>query len=317
MTMKTGFLMRAVGGLAALTLSSGVFAATLWLNCSHCDSTNAQQFAEQSRYTGTVMVYNLNNRFRAKFETQAQVTGVGCRQTSNKDNAKPKFGFGYSPQEHRLGYCSNVVIATPAVPGADENELMRILQILSDNTGGSMRVKIEMDGLHIQGTAHDFPNSAEFKGRTRRDLERLLYTPTAADQYLIRGLDKKSLATMMNIIRDGGHNAIGGAFNLITVVITYVDGSTVTVKFDADRISTLERALSAEGREIMTKDNIEGFTHEPLPMANELSLRAFLKNAQRLRIGAKKSAEWRPDARIVRCSAEVEFGRVVPICTAQ
>jgi len=297
--VKASFFVGAIGGFVALTLSSFVFAATLWLRCPHCVSTNAQKFAEQSNLIGTVMVYSLSNRFHAKFENQSQVIGAGCQPNGNDvhgklgpNNSPQGQQSAYSPQTQQAGNCSKVLIATPATSDAEENELMRILQLLSDNSGGSMKVRIDMTGIDIGesgGTAHEYPNDVEFARITRKEVLRLMTSPISAANFHINNLDALTFVKLFNIVRTAGFKlrdhqfraygqiAIGGVFAQLTVVITYVDGSTVTLGYNGDGILTSATALSAERREIMTSKNIEGFTHEPLPMDNERSVEAFLE----------------------------------------
>jgi len=322
--MKRSFFLGAIGGFVALTLSSGVFATTLWLKCQHCVSTNAQQFAEQSTLIGTVMVYSLNNRFHAKFENQLQVIDAGCHTNGNVGrgklgtNSSPQGQqSAQSPQGQQSGNCSNVLIATPDTPDAEENELMRILQLLSDNTGGTMKIVVPMTGWDIGepgGSAHEYPNNAEFAMRTRNEVWRLLNDPTRAFHFLVNGLDGNAFVIMMNIIRGGAQVALGGDFNLITVVVTYLDGSKVTLKYDGDRTLISEVTQSAEGRVIMTRENIQIFTLEPLHMNNDRSVQEFLENAQRLGIRIRNVGS---GSRIVRCSTEVEIGtnNVITTCT--
>jgi len=335
--MKLSFFVGAIGGFAALTLSSGVFAATLWLKCQHCDSSNAQQFAEQSRRTGAVMVYSLNNRFHAKFENQWDGTGAGCHPNGNDGPVKPGTNYGpqdqqsvFSPPGQQSGNCSNVLIATPATPDAEQNELMRILQLLSDNSGGSMKVRIDMTGVAIgapDGTAHEYPNDVEFARITRNEVWRLLNSPTSAANFHVDNLDALTFSKLFNIIRTAGFKrlghqfraygqiAVGGVFAQVTVVITFVDGSTVTLGYNGDGALTSETALSAEQREIMTSKNIEGFTHQPLPMENDRSVEAFLENAQRLQVRVRATS----GSRLVRCTTEpdIHTNKVITTCTSE
>jgi len=64
----------------------------------------------------------------------------------------------------------------------------------------------------------------------------------------------------------------------------------------------------------MTSKNIEGFTHEPLPMDNERSVEAFLENAQRLRVRIKNVS----GSLVVRCTTErdIDTNKAMTSCTS-
>jgi hypothetical protein len=313
--MKNRCFVRAVVSVAALALSSSAFATTLWLKCQACTTANAQEHAERSRMAGTVMVYSLINRFHAKFESRWEVVGTGCHINGNEGSGK--LGTISSPNSLQSRGCENVLIATPAIPDAEENELMRALQLLSDNSGGTMKVRVDMPGIHHPddlsiGSAHDFANDAEFRAHTRREVDRILSTAAGAASFHVQHLDFLTFVNFWNAIRGGVQVAVGGDFTIVTVVLTYIDGSKVSIHYNGDGEVTLIETLSAETRDIMTRENIEEFTLRPLPMDNDNSLDEFMENAQRLGIRVRSVG----GSRVVRCTTEVdsETGVVETTC---
>jgi hypothetical protein len=120
---------------------------------------------------------------------------------------------------------------------------------------------------------------------------------------------------MLNIIRAGGQISLGGDFNTVTVVITMSDGSKITLFYNGDWQLTSTMARSAEGRVIMTEDNIRGFTEDPLPMVNDQSMEAFLNNARRFGIRVNSSTGWSGGSRAVVCTSYTdENGEEQTVC---
>jgi hypothetical protein len=319
--MNRRFLARAFTGCFALLISANTLAATYWLRCFRCDSSQAPQIAEQSGLIGSVIVYSLANPFVAKFANQRQVVGVGCEAKGSDGTGK------IGPINHVLaqpfGHCQNVAGATPVAPNAEEIELLRILQQLADNTDGEMNLRVDLDALEIPnfdvGNAHDYQNNVLAEAHTRKAVAQFLAAPGDPTQFSVRRLDPTSFATMMKILGSGRHIALRGHFHKITLVLMFPDQSTVTLIYNADGFVVSDEALSAESRDIMTPQNLSSFVGtRPLPMSNERSMKAFLQNAKRLGVRVDDSIGWGPGTvtRKVLCTADAPGHRAtVTTCT--